>query len=196
MYRVTILFLGLFFIYACTPVDPVYQETKQIISDHYTYEYEDRCRVSIYLAGKVEFFDIRDAMFCSVDFTIDSLTIVSDDERMVHFSVVMNADRKIIQKWLRAWREFEERVETIRPVRVPDPNHGLIWVYTDNSDGFIFLEPYSQDPKGVKSTPQWEALTVLYDNIVELRDQRSRVIEARSTCLKIVDGEWEIADEE
>lgn len=196
MLRVATVLFGLFFLCTCTPVDPIYQETKQIISEHFKYDYEDRCRVSIYLAGKVEFFDIRDAMFCSVDFTIDSLIVVGDDERVVHFSVMMNADRKIIQKWLRAWSDFEERVETIRPVRVPDPNHGLIWVYTDNSDGFVFLEPYSQEPKGVKSTPQWEALTVLYDGVLELRDRGSRVIDERATRLKIVDGEWEIAEEE
>jgi len=199
-YCIILLVVSFYFI-GCAPEErpAFYEKVEASLADHSPIKNPRECtfeeEVYALLYNKPEYSELRDEELCMVDYRVEAIHERSDTAAIVEYTVLQKANVPVLEDFLKAWSEMEERLLALMPMAIPHPDEGMVVVYSDPYDGHYFLQKPEED-RDIRNTAQWEGLKTIKESVEQMLEKGSLEVETVTENLKKINGDWIIKDTE
>ena len=173
------------------------REVFSLLKEYHRYELESECGFTIQnfpgLYLKPEFSRLQGNYLCNLSIDIRKIHYSDEHRAVVEYRLVYSPEARNKRLLKEAWSKLKSRYRTLQPESIPDPFEGMVYIYTDPSDGDIFVRR-SRDPDGFEHTAQWQRLTLVRDYINEILDRNKWYTGSMRAELLHNGDTWEVVD--
>jgi hypothetical protein len=167
-------------------------KAEQLLSNANRQSFEQSCRLFPFFAGKPEFQDLQNSIFCDIELEVTGIRKITETQVVVEWKRITTARPDSLKKWLEAFNQLEQRLSALPGQRQSGWFVNQV-VFMDPVDGEQFLqENAAKKSADIKDTKEWRDLYSHKERVESLLNagkQESNIIE---TAFWLYDDGWRI----